>query len=102
MNELSVEQANTILHQEFEGLLYLYTTMCGTCAVAQKMLSVIEELIPEVEMVKINVNFFRELAEQLKIESVPCLLIFKQGRLQQKIYAFQSVPYLYDTIKKII
>lgn len=102
MNELSAEKANTILHHEFEGLLYAYTPMCGTCSVAQKMLTVIAELLPEIEIAKMNVNFFQELAEEFKIESVPCLLIFKNGVVQQKIYAFRSVPYLHDTIKHII
>ncbi|WP_147533985.1 thioredoxin family protein [Bacillus marasmi] len=89
------------LHQ-YNGLVYAYTPMCGTCAVASKMLTVIEELMPNIHLVKMNVNFNRALAEELLIESVPCLLIFKEGIVKHKIYAFQSVPFLYEKINQVM
>ena len=49
-----------------------------------------------------NINFFPEIAKQYEIESVPCLLLFKKGSLQNKIYAFQSVPYIYGLLEKSI
>jgi thioredoxin 1 len=102
MNELSLEQVEIIQKNEFNGLLYTYTPMCGTCEVASRMLTVIEELFPTIEIVKMNVNFYPELAEEFRIESVPCLLIMKNGAVEQKIYAFRSVPYLFEKIKQVI
>ncbi|WP_409290186.1 thioredoxin family protein [Peribacillus sp. SCS-37] len=78
---------------------YLYTPLCGTCHVASKMLGVVEELLPGLPMGKADLNYMPGTAEQFEVESVPCLLLFKDGRLLQKIYAFQSVPFLYDTLK---
>lgn len=78
---------------------YLYTPMCGTCAVAEKMMHVVEQLLPSVKIGKANINFTEQLAFDEKIESVPCLLIANHGEVIEKIYAFQSVPYLYDVIR---
>ena len=78
---------------------YLYTPMCGTCAVATKMMEVVEQLVPEVPIGKANLNFTGSLPFDLKIESVPCLVISEQGDIVHKIYAFQSVPYLYELLK---
>ena len=37
-----------------------------------------------------------ELAEKWEVESVPCLVFIEEGAIVNKIYAFQSVPYLVD------
>ncbi|PMC40577.1 thiol reductase thioredoxin [Bacillus sp. UMB0899] len=93
------EKQLTILN---EGLyiMYLYTPMCGTCQVAKKMLTVVDELLPDLDIHSINLNYYPEEAKELGIESVPCLLIFKDGKIMERIYAFQSVGYLYDLIKQ--
>lgn len=101
MNNENHEKITLDLHQ-FNGLVYAYTPMCGTCAVASKMVTVIEELIPNLPVVKMNVNFNQPLAEELMIESVPSLLIFKDGIAKHKIYAFQSVPFLYEKINLVM
>lgn len=102
MQEMSTEQIDSIFKRHFNGLIYTYTPMCGTCQVSGRMLTVIEELLPEIEIRKLNVNFFPELAAQLTIESVPCLLFIKEGVVAEKLYAFRSVPYLYEKIKQFI
>ena len=78
---------------------YLYTPMCGTCAVAEKMMHVVEHLLPNVKIGKANIKFTEQLAFDEKIESVPCLLIANRGEVVEKIYAFQSVTYLYELLQ---
>lgn len=72
MNEWKLEDFNSFLEQQQTGLVYFYTPMCGTCQLAGKMLQVVEELI-NLDTGKMNLNFYPNLAEQLRIESVPCL-----------------------------
>ncbi|MFJ7639349.1 thioredoxin family protein [Peribacillus sp. NPDC097264] len=90
----AVDQGNTFS-------LYLYTPLCGTCQVASRMLSITLELFPEMKAGKMNMNYVQTLAERYEIESVPCLLLFEKGKMTKKIYAFQSVPYLYGLLKEI-
>jgi len=79
---------------------YLYAPMCGTCQVASKMLEVVEELLPNVRIGQANLNYIEDLAIDQQIESVPCLIIAQNGQIREKIYAFQSVPYLYNRLRK--
>jgi thiol-disulfide isomerase/thioredoxin len=81
---------------------YLYAPMCGTCQVASKMMDVVEELLPSVKIGQANLNYVENIAVDQQIESVPCLLITENGQVREKIYAFQSVPYLYDRLRKNI
>ena len=101
MQEWSWEKINEVLAGDEVNLLYLYTPLCGTCQVAGKMLTVITELMPNIQIGKSDLNYMPELAEQFGIESVPCLLIFKEGELEEKVYAFHSVPYLFEKINGI-
>ena len=91
----AVDQGNTFC-------LYVYTPMCGTCQVASKILTVSLELVPKALVGKMNLNFFPNMAKQYEIESVPCLLMFKEGQCLNKVYAFQSVPYVYDLLKNLL
>jgi len=78
---------------------YLYTPLCGTCQVASKMLSVVEELLPDLQLGQANLNYVEDLAIEHEIESVPCLLISENGEIREKVYAFHSVPFLYEKLK---
>ena len=101
MEEWKEEDFNQVVDQGDTFSLYLYTPLCGTCQVASRMLSITLELFPEVKAGKMNMHYVQSLAEEYEIESVPCLLLFKEGKLINKIYAFQSVPYLYGLLKEI-
>ena len=79
---------------------YLYAPMCGTCAVASKMMDVVEQLLPNMPLGKANLNYMEQLAYDYEIESVPCLLVTENGAVTEKVYAFQSVPHLYELLKK--
>ncbi|MEC0696875.1 thioredoxin family protein [Bacillus atrophaeus] len=98
MKELQEQELELIKEDVY--LLYLYTPFCGTCQLAGKMLSVVEEMLPQVAYYKNNVNYSPTFAKAYKIESVPCFLLFKDGKLVERGYAFHSVSYLYDMIKQ--
>ena len=99
MQEWTKEQWQEALKREKLAAFYLYTPMCGTCAVATKMLTVVEELLPQLPIGKANLNYIEELAYEYEIESVPCLLVGREGNITQKVYAFQSVLNLYEILK---
>ncbi|MET3697447.1 thioredoxin [Bacillus oleivorans] len=99
MDLLNREQAISRINQTGSYLLFLYTPMCGTCHISEKMLNVVEELEQNLPLGKTDINFIPEFAKEAEIESVPCLLFLKNGVIEQKLYAFQNVPHLYENIK---
>ncbi|MEK5331495.1 thioredoxin family protein [Lysinibacillus sp. FSL W8-0992] len=102
MEEWSKEQWETAVKSGEKTAFYLYTPMCGTCAVASKMMDIIEQLLPQLKLGKANINFLEQIAYDFQIESVPCLLVSDRGKVIDKVYAFQSVPFLYELLKKPI
>ncbi|MCA1055515.1 thioredoxin family protein [Rossellomorea aquimaris] len=101
MNEVSSarELVDSINSHEHTAV-YLYTPMCGTCQVAGKMIEVVQRLPQTFHFEKVNLNYLPEFAESQEIESVPCLLLYKNAEELERVYAFQSVPYLYELLKK--
>lgn len=65
------------INEEGYTILYLYTPLCGTCQVAKKMLSVVDEMMSDLSIYSVNLNFYPHEALQWVVESVPCLLVFK-------------------------
>lgn len=98
MEEWTKKEIESFQEDEGTGYLYFYTPMCGTCQVAGKMLNVIEQLLPQIPSGKADLNYLPEMAEKFEIESVPCLIILDNGEVQEKIYAFHSVPYLLEKL----
>ena len=98
MNEWNRTELADFLDREGIGLLYFYTPLCGTCQVASRMLQIVGELV-EVTMGKMNLNFYPDLAKNFAIESVPSLMIIRNGEVKETIYAFHSVPFLLEKIK---
>ena len=99
MKEWTPDDWKQATQQYHKVAYYLYTPMCGTCAVATKMMEVVEQLVPNVPIGKANLNYTGSLPFDLQIESVPCLITTEHGDITNKIYAFQSVPYLYEILK---
>lgn len=101
MNDWNLDEVTSFFNSHSSGLIYFYTPLCGTCQVASRMLHVIENMV-DIKIGKMNLNFYPELADKFQIESVPCLLFIKDGDIVEMIYAFNSVPFLYEKIKQSV
>ena len=59
-----------------------YTTWCGPCKVLSPTVEALgKELAGQVRVLKIDVDKNEALATQLRIQSVPTLIIFKKGEI---------------------
>jgi len=99
MIDLTKEQLQ-LIEKEDQFILYLYTPLCGTCQLAKKMLTIVEEAIPSISIYMKDLNYIPTYAEKWQIESVPCLLIFQNGEIKLKKYAFHSLEHIYEVIQQ--
>lgn len=99
MEQWTIANWKAKMEAEEVAALYFYTPMCGTCEVASKMLNILKISIPSLQIGKMDINYVQELAIDYKIESVPCLIIAKNGEITDKVYAFESVTKLYELLK---
>ncbi|EIJ80656.1 YusE [Bacillus methanolicus PB1] len=102
MKEWTQQDIKNLVKDKKTAVIYFYTPLCGTCQVGGKMLEVVSELLPSIPFGKADLNYMPDLAKEILIESVPCIMLVKDGEWMEKIYALRSVPYLLDKIKTII
>jgi thiol-disulfide isomerase/thioredoxin len=101
--ELTQKELETKLTEAEPSLaLFFYTPLCGTCKMTERMLEIILEISPVLPLYKCNINFMPNLAQAWVIQSAPCLIIYEKGEVANKIYAMQSVDYLYGLLKPLL
>ena len=57
-------------------LVDFYATWCGPC----RMLGPVLEQIDAIEIVKVNVDEYPDIARKYGVMSIPCLILFDEGK----------------------
>ncbi|QNK56386.1 thioredoxin family protein [Paenibacillus sp. PAMC21692] len=100
LQELDEYQLKRLAAAQVGRTAVLFTTpLCGTCKVAERMLEIVEAAGCDYPLYKTNINFTPRLRDDWQIESVPCLVLLKNGKVISKEYAMRSVDYLYSLMK---
>lgn len=80
-------------------LVDFWASWCGPC---KMQLPIVEELSTELEgkakVGKVNVDEEMELAQNFGIQSIPTLILFKDGKPQEVMVGLQSKETLYEKI----
>jgi thioredoxin 1 len=80
-----------------------FATWCGPCKMLLPVIDdVSKELGDKVKVIKIDVDKFPELAEEANIMSVPSLLYFKNGKLEEVTKGFKDKSTLLATVKQYL
>ncbi|MDQ0159536.1 thioredoxin family protein [Alkalibacillus salilacus] len=94
MQEVNGKQAQFIVNKKQHHLLFVNSPFCGTCKVAKRMLHYIEDTLEDEKFYELNATLAPEFMQEFNITSVPCLLVVKHGEAVERLYTFNSVPYL--------
>lgn len=94
-----IKKYNNEKINELKGvyLLDFYADWCGPC----KMLGKVLEEIDNVDIIKINVDEYEELAKEYKIMSIPNMLIIKDGKLEKQIIGFHSKEEIENELESV-
>jgi thioredoxin 1 len=85
------EDYEKIIESNKVVLVDFYATWCGPCKMLMPVIDDLsKDLGDKVEIVKIDVDAHPELAEKANILSVPSLLFFKDGKLQEMTKGFKQ------------
>lgn len=63
---------------------------CGPCHMLAPILEEVAKENEKVKIVSINVDDCSELAEEYNVFSIPCLILFKEGKEDKRMVGFRS------------
>ena len=94
---------NEVMKSEVPVLVDFWASWCGPC---QMVLPIMEELSKEYEgrmkIGKVNVDEQGVLASEYAIVSIPTMLIFKNGKIVEKLVGARSFDDFCDVIDSIL
>ena len=76
-------------------LVDFYAEWCGPC----KMLGPVLESINDIEVIKVNVDEYSELARKYGVMSIPCLILFDKKEEVKRNVGFMNEAKIRDFIK---
>ena len=77
-------------------LVDFYADWCGPC----KMMGSVLEKLEDVNVLKLNVDNFPDIAKEYQVMSIPTLIIFKNGEMLKKNIGFMTLEELKSWLKE--
>ena len=94
VKHLKNSQEFTEIINRQDVLIDFYADWCGPC----QMLAPLLEEIDTIDILKVNVDEFKDIAASLGIMSIPTLILFRSGEEIKREIGFKNL----DEIKKMI
>lgn len=93
MSEVVITKENfnaEVINSQIPVLVDFWATWCGPCRMLGPVLAQIgEEQAGKVKIAKINVDEQPELADQFRVDSIPLVLVFKNGQVVNKSVGYR-------------
>lgn len=75
-------------------LVDFFATWCGPCKMLSPELEKLAEKDPSINVLKVDVDEFGEIAAQFNVRAVPTLVLFKDGHALTQASGFRPLPSL--------
>ena len=101
---MSVIEANKdnfekeVLKSEKKVLVDFNAEWCGPCKMLKPVIEEFAESQDEIKVVSVNIDDEEDLAEEYNVSSIPCLVVFEEGKEVKRNVGFISK----DDVEKLI
>ena len=96
-----MEKFNELIQSTKPVLVDFYAEWCGPCQIMKpRILDVAERIGDDAKVIQIDIDKEKELATRIRIQSVPTLIIFKNGKQQWRQSGVISAHALIQLLKE--
>ncbi len=91
---------NKLIQENKPTLVDFFATWCGPCRVQGPILEDVKKTVGDTaNILKVDIDANRELANQYRVQSVPTLIMFKNGEAIWRAVGVQQADVLVQKIK---
>ena len=95
--------ADEVLKSTMPVLVDFWASWCGPCQMLGPILKEVDkELNDKVMLGKVNVDENQKLSQEYKIDAIPAVFIFKNGKAVEKIIGLQTKDFLVNKLKSLV
>ncbi len=80
LNVLNKQELDSIINSNELMIVDFWAPWCGPCRMLSAVIESYANSHPEIAIVKVNVDEAKELAAKYDIQSLPTLILFKNGK----------------------
>lgn len=98
-----MEKFDQLIQSSKPVLVDFYAEWCGPCKIMKpRLLDVAERIGDQAKIVEVDIDIEKELAERFHIQSVPTLIIFKDGKQRWRQSGIISANALATVLKNYL
>jgi len=101
MQKVNKEQFSNIISKGIV-LVDFFAEWCGPCRTLGPLLEKLAVEFTDVNIIKVNVDEEKELAQNFEIRSIPAMLFFKNGVLVDKMVGMQQSNKIKEKLNALI
>ena len=90
----------TAIQSEKPVLVDFWASWCAPCMMQGEILHQLDEKYPDLQIGKVNVDENRELAMQFRVDSIPTMILFKNGEPLELLIGLRPTDALLELFKK--
>ena len=99
---MKVIKESEFINEINEGLVLVdfYADWCGPCKMLSPILEEINDEDENVKIIKVNIDDSRFLAKYYQIQSIPTLILLKDGQFLNRMTGFRPKKMIEELIEK--
>ena len=102
MEVINNEKFNELLKGDKLVVVDFFATWCRPCSMMSPILDKVSSDMQNVVFAKIDVDEEMDLAQSYGILSIPCIIMFKDGKEAERLIGFTTEDELKTAIEKVL
>lgn len=98
--DLDVSNFNQITSSEIPTLVDFWAEWCGPCKTMHPIFESLSKKYPNIKFARVNVDLNQNLAMKFGVQSIPTFMMFKSGKLVDKMMGAVGAPGIHMICKK--